>query len=71
MTRLTSQVEVRKAFWAAHPTLPRKLIRNYAGTGKMYQTDVRCAFVDFIDYLERDGQISTAPARRVTLRSKS
>lgn len=71
MTRLTSQVEVRKAFWAAHPTLPRKLIRNYAGTGKMHQTDVRCAFVDFIDYLERSNQISTALARRVTLGSKS
>ena len=67
MTRLTSQAEVRKAFWAAHPDLPRRRIRNYAGTGSMYPTDVRVAFVDFIDYLERDGQISTELARRVTL----
>lgn len=67
MSRLTSQAEVRKAFWEAHPTLPRRRIRNYAGTGKMYPTDVRVAFVDFIDYLERDGQISTALAQRVTL----
>ena len=70
MTRLTSQAEVRKAFWAAHPQLPRKLIRDYAGTGKMYQTDVRCAFVDFIDHLKRNGQISTELAQRVTLGSE-
>lgn len=71
MTRLTSQVEVRKAFWAAHPTLPRKLIRNYAGTGKMYQTNAHRTSVDFIDHLERSNQISTELARRVTLGSKS
>lgn len=47
------------------------MTRNYAGTGKMYQTDVRCAFVDFIDHLERSNQISTELARRVTLGSKS
>ena len=59
------------AFWATPPTPPRKLIRDYAGTGKMYQTDVRCAFVDEVDHLERSNQISTELARRVTLRNKS
>jgi hypothetical protein len=63
----TTQRQIRAAFWEAHPALPRRKIRNYAGTGRMYPTDTRVAFVDFIDYLQRDRQISDALARRVTL----
>lgn len=63
----TTQRDVRKAFWAAHPSLPRRKVRNYAGTGRMHPTDVRCAFVDFIDYLERSGETSAELARRITL----
>jgi hypothetical protein len=64
---MTSQKEIRAAFWAAHPTLPRRKIRDYAGTGRMHVTDTRCAFVDFVDYLQTSGQISEALANRATL----
>lgn len=59
--------EVRRAFWEAHPTVPRQKIADYAGTGKMYPTDTRCAFVDFVDCLARDGQITDSLANRATL----
>ena len=48
--------EVRRAFWAAHPLLLRKKT-----------VDTRCAFVDFVDCLARNGQITDALANRVTL----
>ena len=49
--------EVRRAFWAAHPSL---LLQKKS-------IDTRCAFVDFVDYLARDGQITEALAFRATL----
>lgn len=65
---LTTQREVRRLFWQEHKGIvPRKKITNYAGTGTMYPTDTRCAFVDFVDRLSKDGSISEALASRVTL----
>jgi len=64
---ITTQKQIRAEFWAAHPTLSRVKIRDYAGTGRMYTTDTRCAFVDFVDYLQTSGQISEALANRATL----
>lgn len=64
---ITNQKDVRKAFWEAHPDADRRKIKDYAGTGKMHGTDTRCAFVDYVDYLNRSGQISDALANRVTL----
>ena len=64
---MTTQKQVRAAFWEAHPDLPRRKIRNYSGNGTMYQTDTRVAFVDYVDFLSKDGQISQALAQRVTL----
>lgn len=64
---LTTQKQIRAAFWAAHPTLPRRKIRDYAGTGRMHVTHTRRAFVDFVDYLQTSGQISEALANRATL----
>ena len=64
---MTNQKQIRAAFWAVHPTLSRAKIRDYAGTGRMHQTDTRCAFVDFVDYLQTSGQISEALANRATL----
>ena len=63
----TTQKQIRAAFWEAHPDLTRRKITNYAGTGKMYQTDTRCAFCDFVDALNKDGQISDQLANRATL----
>ena len=64
---MTTQKQVRASFWEAHPDLPRRKIRNYSGNGTMYPTDTRVAFVDYVDFLSKDGQISQALAQRVTL----
>ena len=63
----TTQAQIRAAFWEAHPNLPRRRIPNYSGNGTMYPTDTRCAFVDFLDALARNGDISQALAQRATL----
>lgn len=67
MNKLTTQKQVRDAFWDAHPDLSRKKITDYSGDGTMYTTDTRSAFVAFVDDLNRDGIISDALANRVTL----
>lgn len=66
---LTTQEEISAEFWRAHgATVPRAQVRNYAGDGLMWPTDTRCAFVDFLDSLSRDGRVSPALAQRATLR---
>ena len=66
---MTTQKQVRAAFWAAHPSFDHQA--RAAGIRSKRQneqhTDTRCAFVDFVDMLARDGQISEALAGRVTL----
>lgn len=66
---MTTQQQVRAAFWRtvddynAQPEVPRfNLLRK-----KPYNTDTRCAFVDYVGALQRDGEISEALAQRVTL----
>lgn len=68
----TTQKQVRAAFWEAFPDLPRRRHRyswnsNDKTAPLVHHVDTRCAFVDFVDYLERDGQISHGLADRVTL----
>lgn len=63
----TNQTALRAAFWAAHPALQRRTIPAYSGKGRMHCTDTRCAWVDWLDYLQRAGQISDALANRATL----
>jgi hypothetical protein len=66
----TTQKQVRAAFWETHAGLPgisRRRIPNYYGNGTMHNTDTRCAFVDYVDMLCRDGQISSELAELVTL----
>jgi hypothetical protein len=60
--QMTTQRQVRAAFWEAHPTTSRK-----KGRDGDYLTDTRVAFCDYVDSLEKDGQISEALAYRVTL----
>lgn len=64
---LTTQKQIRAAFWQAFPDLPRRKIPDYSGKGTMYPTDTRCAFVDFVDSLCRNGEISAQLADRATL----
>jgi hypothetical protein len=69
---MTNQKEIRAAFWAAHPGLPRRRHRyGWSRSDKtaelVYPVDTRCAFVDFVDQLHRSGQISDNLASRATL----
>jgi len=64
---ITTQKEIRKLFWLEFPELDRKKITSYDGKGKMYKTDTRVAFVDFVQALHANGQISDNMVQRVTL----
>ncbi len=60
---VTTQKAIRVYFWENHPQFKRR--------GKTpqnsYPTDVRVAFVDFVDMMRRNDEISEALAGRVTL----
>lgn len=66
----TTQREVRRAFWREYKGIagitPRR-ITNYSGNGKMHNTDTRCAFADYVDYLSKANMIEQDLAQRVTL----
>jgi hypothetical protein len=63
----TNQKQIRQAFREQYPDLDYHKITHYRGKGKMFCTDTRCAFAEFVDYLERSDSISEALAFRVTL----
>jgi hypothetical protein len=71
---MTTQKQIRAAFWQAARdgqfrglnVTPRKIM-HYSGNGKMHNTDTRCAFVDWLDGLSKDGQVSQELAERATL----
>lgn len=63
---ITTQKQIRAAFWETHPNLSRKRTRAF-GKELEYCTDTRCAFVDYVDLLRRNGEISEALAQRATL----
>ena len=71
---ITTQKQVRKAFWDAWRegqfkglSVTPKRITNYSGNGKMHNTDTRTAFCDFVDMLNKSGQLKEGLADRVTL----
>jgi hypothetical protein len=57
--------EVRTAFWDENskyaPEFKARKRQNE------YSCDIRCAFVEYVDYLRKDGRISESLAFRVTL----
>ncbi len=57
--------EIRKAFWEYHP----KYKHNYRKTWRQnrYPTDIRVLFIDYVDFLAKNGDITEKLARRVTL----
>lgn len=67
MHTITTQRELRRQFWRLYPGLSRKKSVNFEGTGFMYTTDTRCAFVEFIDSLYNSGVISESLVQRATL----
>ena len=62
---MKTQKEVRKAFWDSFPQFKSEYRANKRQNE--YHTDIRCSFVDFVDCLQRNGQISDKLAERVTL----
>ena len=60
---MTTQKEIRQAF--AHRAKEAGLDTRKHNGG--YKCDTRCAFVDFVDCLQRSGEISDSLAFRATL----
>ena len=69
MNIYTNQSQVRMSFWENVEGLNRgkELKIKRQRPNKDFRTDVRCAFVDYIDMLQKDGRISENLAGRVTL----
>lgn len=64
---ITTQKELRAAFWEAHPKADRRIIGHFGSSGRMHVCDTRTAWVDYVDHMARSGQISEALADRATL----
>jgi hypothetical protein len=66
---LTTQKQIRDIFWWSHPHYDEQA--RAAGIRSKRQNEhcaaMRCAFVDFVDMLNKNGDISDALAERVTL----
>lgn len=63
----TTARAVRAAFWKmADPMNGDGITRRKLPDGD-YTADTRCAFVDFVDHLAREGAISERLAQRVIL----
>lgn len=66
---ITTQRELRKRFWQDHPDYAFQ--SREAGIISKRQNEhcatVRCAFVDWLDMMHRNGEISDALANRATL----
>jgi hypothetical protein len=60
---LHTEKQVRDHFWLDHPEF-----KEIYGLGQNnYPTDVRVAFIEYVDYLERSNDINNYLANKVTL----
>ena len=68
---IETEDEVREAFWEQVPhteVFLRAQLRWQAGAGQnALPADVRMAFVDFVDYMQKSGEITEELASQVTL----
>lgn len=60
---LTTIKQVRTQFWVEHPELTE--VKGQRQNN--YNTDTSCIFVDWVDYIRKNGRISEALAHNVTL----
>ena len=60
---ITTQKELRNTFWEAHPQFKRRCTQKQ----NAYPTDIRIAWCDYVDRMNRNAQISDALANRATL----
>jgi len=63
----TTQKEVRMSFWENIEGLNRSKELSYYKEHGFFRVDTRCAFVDYVDMLQKDGRISDRLAFNVTL----
>jgi hypothetical protein len=73
---ITTQKELRALFWETFPGLPRRRHRYSwnrfdKNAQLVYHVDTRVTWCDWIDGLQRSGQISEALADRATLEGRS
>ena len=65
---ITTQPELRASFWDAHPSLVCKRgPRGRILPQNSQPTDTRAAFVEYVDHMQKSGEISAALADRATL----
>lgn len=66
---ITTQKALRAAFWAAYPSFEHQAREAgiYSKSQNYHCATVRCSFVDFVDMMAKDGQISSKLAQRATL----
>jgi hypothetical protein len=65
----TTQKQIRRAFWAAHPAHEAHALKWEIKTSPQnrHNAETRAAYVDFIDSLRRNGEITEELAARATL----
>lgn len=64
---MKTQNEIRKAFWDQHPEYKSEYRRTYKQND--YNADIRTAFVDWLDSITKNGEVSEKLTQRVTLGS--
>jgi hypothetical protein len=57
--------QIRQSFWEVHPEFKSEYRKTWRQN--QYKTDIRCAFVDFVDYLKRNNSITEKLGSRATL----
>lgn len=65
MTMITTQKELREAFWQGNDTMRQFYRVSYRQND--YSATVRCEWCDFVEMMYRDGHIGDALAQRATL----
>lgn len=62
---MTTQAQVRASFWEAHPQFKSEF--RTRKKQNEYKTDIGCSFVDHVEHLRTNEEITQALAQRVTL----
>ena len=65
MNTMTTQAQVRDSFWEHYAHFANE--RRSRKRQNDYRCDIRVSFVDFVDWLNKEGYISDSLANRVTL----
>jgi|688.fasta_scaffold309549_4 hypothetical protein len=65
----TNQKQIRQAFWQYLKLINPELYKQGKRSKRQNEqkTDVRLTFIDFVDHLYNDGDISEAMRKKVTL----